>query len=78
MKVSTMLAPSFPGLNSVLNSKSKYSLQAAPGMNKLHHQITYVTEPKNTICSVFTSMFTTIQTIQKESTNGKVPSGITS
>lgn len=58
MKVSTMLAPSFPGLNSVLNSKSKYSLQAAPGMNKLHHQITYVTEPKNTICSVFTSMFT--------------------
>ena len=30
MKMSTILASSFSGLNSVLNSKSKYSRQAAP------------------------------------------------
>jgi len=42
IKVSTILAPSFPGLGSLLNSKSKYSLQAAPEICKLCHQITHV------------------------------------
>ena len=35
INVSTILTPSFSGLSSLLNSKSKYSLQAAPGIYKL-------------------------------------------